>query len=147
MASPRGRGQTAPVSRSSGLVTVTDGLFITCTYTIVVFKLACPSSVCTCRTSYPLSSRCVAMLWRNAWQVTRLATPAARGAAPHLVTAPEHEAVLRELMEREPLFHGQVFGATRNDFEKMTAAEFWELGASGRRFSRQFVLDALERRY
>ncbi len=66
---------------------------------------------------------------------------------PHLVTAPEHEAVLRELMEREPLFHRPQFGATRKDFEKMTAAEFWEVGASGRRFSRQFVLDTLERRY
>ena len=29
----------------------------------------------------------------------------------------------------------------------MTAPEFWEVGASGRRFSRKFVLDTLEDRY
>ncbi len=66
---------------------------------------------------------------------------------PHLVNAPEHAAVLRELMEREPLFHRPQFGTTRKDFEKMTAPEFWEVGASGRRYSRQFVLDTLEKRY
>jgi hypothetical protein len=29
----------------------------------------------------------------------------------------------------------------------MTAEDFWEVGASGRRYSRQFVLDELERRH
>jgi hypothetical protein len=66
---------------------------------------------------------------------------------PNLVTAPEHMAALRELMRREPLFHRPEFGTTRKDFEKMTASTFWEVGASGRRFSRQFVLDVLEKRY
>ena len=36
---------------------------------------------------------------------------------PHLVTAPEHKAVLHELMQREPLFHRPEFGTKRNDFE------------------------------
>ena len=66
---------------------------------------------------------------------------------PQLVTAPEHTAVLRELMQREPLFHRAEFGMTLKDFEKMTASTFWEVGASGRRYSRQFVLDTLEKRY
>jgi hypothetical protein len=66
---------------------------------------------------------------------------------PNLVTAPEHMAVLHELMQREPLFHRPEFGTTRKDFERMTAPTFWEVGASGRRFSRQFVLDVLEKRY
>jgi hypothetical protein len=66
---------------------------------------------------------------------------------PHLVTAPEHEAVLQELMRREPLFHRSEFGTTRKDFEKMTASSFWEVSASGRRFCRQFVLDTLAERY
>ena len=66
---------------------------------------------------------------------------------PHLVTAPEHAAVLHELMQREPLFHRPEFGTTRKDFEKMTTAAFWEVSASGRRFSREFVLDTLEKRY
>jgi hypothetical protein len=66
---------------------------------------------------------------------------------PQLVTAPEHMAVMRELMQREPLFHRPEFGTTRKDFEKMIAPAFWEVGASGRRYSRQFVLDVLEERY
>jgi hypothetical protein len=47
---------------------------------------------------------------------------------PGLVTAPEHEAVLRELTAREPLFHRAESGITRNDFERMTAPEYWEVG-------------------
>jgi hypothetical protein len=66
---------------------------------------------------------------------------------PRLVTAPEHLAVLRELMRREPLFHRPEFGTTRKDFERMTTPDFWEVGASGRRYSREFVLDVLEKRY
>jgi len=66
---------------------------------------------------------------------------------PKLVTESEVLPVLRELMEREPLFHRPEFGTIRKDFEKMTAPEFWEVGASGRRYSRQFVLETLEKRY
>src|SRR5882762_1433720 len=66
---------------------------------------------------------------------------------PHLVTESEHLHVRRELMQCEPLFHRPEFGTTRKDFEKMTAPTFWEVGASGRRFSRKFVLDALEKRF
>jgi exodeoxyribonuclease V alpha subunit len=33
------------------------------------------------------------------------------------------------------------------DFERMTEATFWEVGASGRRYSRQYVLDEMEKRY
>lgn len=66
---------------------------------------------------------------------------------PLLVTSPEHMVVRDELMQREPLFHRPEFGTTRAEFEKMTAPTFWEVGASGRRFSRQFVLDTLEERY
>jgi hypothetical protein len=46
---------------------------------------------------------------------------------PHLVTAPEHESVLQELMRREPLFHRPEFGTTRKDFERMTAPGYWEV--------------------
>ena len=66
---------------------------------------------------------------------------------PQLQTAPEHVAIRDELMQREPLFHRAAFGTKRKDFEKMTAPEFWEVGASGRRFSREFVLSILEKRY
>jgi hypothetical protein len=35
---------------------------------------------------------------------------------------------------------------SRAELEKMTVEDFWEIGASGRRYSRQFVLDVLEQR-
>jgi len=66
---------------------------------------------------------------------------------PSLTTAPELQDVLAELSSREPIFHHSEFGTTRADFEKMTAEDFWETGASGRRYSRQFVLDELEERF
>jgi len=66
---------------------------------------------------------------------------------PQLVTAPEHLAVRDELMKREPIFHRVDSRTTREGFEKMMAPEFSEVGASGRRYSRQFVLSSLEERY
>lgn len=66
---------------------------------------------------------------------------------PHLSTAPEHAEVMRELRAREPIFHRPEYGTTRHDFEKMTASDFWEVTASGRRISREFVLNTLEGRY
>ncbi len=66
---------------------------------------------------------------------------------PNLVTDPKHLDVLRELMQREPIFHRPEFGTTRRDFERMTETTFWEVGASGRRYSRDYVLDMLEKRY
>jgi hypothetical protein len=50
-------------------------------------------------------------------------------------------------MRREPIFHRPEFGTTRRDFENMTDPDFWEVGASGRRYSREYVLDTLEKRY
>jgi hypothetical protein len=56
-------------------------------------------------------------------------------------------SVLAELESREPIFHRPVFGTTRADFERMTVEDFWEVGASGRRYSRELVLDELEKRF
>ena len=66
---------------------------------------------------------------------------------PSLVTDPALQGVLDELSNREPIFHRPELGTSRADFENMTAADFWEVGASGRRYSRDFVLAELERRY
>jgi hypothetical protein len=65
---------------------------------------------------------------------------------PKLVTAAHLVPVLEELKRREPLFHRPELGATRRDFENMMDASFWEVGASGRRYSREFVLDTLQGR-
>jgi hypothetical protein len=66
---------------------------------------------------------------------------------PILTTAPELLAVLGELSAREPIFHRPEFGTSRADFERMTVEDYWETGASGRRYSRQAVLNGLEERF
>jgi hypothetical protein len=66
---------------------------------------------------------------------------------PIFTTAPELQEILAELSCREPIFHRPEFGTTRADFELMTAEDYWETGASGRRYSRQSVLDGLEQRF
>ncbi|MHB1245422.1 MAG: hypothetical protein ACYCZH_03215 [Sulfuriferula sp.] len=48
---------------------------------------------------------------------------------PALITDPKLLDVLKELIQREPIFHRPEFGTTRLDFEKMTEAAFWEVGA------------------
>lgn len=65
---------------------------------------------------------------------------------PIPVTAPEVLEVLEELKRREPIFHRPEFGTTRRDFEHMTDDSYWEVGASGRRYSREFVLKSLDSR-
>jgi hypothetical protein len=66
---------------------------------------------------------------------------------PNPTTPPELQEVLAELSSREPIFHRPEFGTTRADFERMTAEDYWETGASGRRYSRQSVLDILPERF
>ena len=66
---------------------------------------------------------------------------------PTLTTDPALAGVLDELASREPIFHRPEWGTTRADFESMTLPDFWEVGASGRRYSRAYVLDVLEKRY
>jgi hypothetical protein len=65
---------------------------------------------------------------------------------PSLITAPSLLVVLEELKRLEPIFHTPAFGVTRSDVERMMDDSFWEVGASGRRYSRAFVLEALEAR-
>ena len=65
---------------------------------------------------------------------------------PIRTTDPELAEVLGELMDREPIFHRPEQGVSRSDFETMTAPEFWEVGASGHRYSQEYVLDELEKR-
>lgn len=66
---------------------------------------------------------------------------------PWLTTEPKLREILHELRSREPIFHRPEFGTARADFEGMTEDTFWEVGASGRRYSRDHVLDVLEDRH
>jgi hypothetical protein len=52
--------------------------------------------------------------------------------------------VLEELKGREPIFHTPAFGASRADFDNAAAPDYWEASASGRRYSRGFILSELE---
>lgn len=54
---------------------------------------------------------------------------------------------LEALRAREPIFHRPELGTSRAHFERMTDEAFWEVGASGRVYDREFVLSGLERRY
>jgi hypothetical protein len=57
---------------------------------------------------------------------------------------PDLAQTLKELSAREPIFHTAKFGCTRAEFEQSTAPDYWEVSASGRRYSRAFILDWLD---
>jgi hypothetical protein len=66
---------------------------------------------------------------------------------PTPITESRLSLVLEQLVAREPIFHRPELGTSRQDFERMIEAEFWEVGASGQRYGREYVLNELERRY
>jgi len=66
---------------------------------------------------------------------------------PERITPSELRAIEAELIAREPIFHRPEFGTKRADFERMTDPGFWEVGASGRRYARAFVIDTLVARH
>ena len=65
---------------------------------------------------------------------------------PNLAVADELVPVLQELMHLEPLLHAATNDAMPERFEELIAPEFWEVGASGRRYSREYVLGILRSR-
>ena len=56
---------------------------------------------------------------------------------------PEREEILAELRPLEPIFHTKVFGLTAAERERRVAPEYWEVGASGRRYTRGFIMKLL----
>jgi hypothetical protein len=52
--------------------------------------------------------------------------------------------ILDELRSLEPIFHRSAFGINVDDFARMMAPDYWEVGASGRRYSRDSILRYLE---
>lgn len=58
---------------------------------------------------------------------------------------PELLSLLEDLRRREPIFHTLEFGTTTAEFERSMAPDYWEVGASGRRYSREFILRELSR--
>jgi hypothetical protein len=55
---------------------------------------------------------------------------------------PDLLPILEELRVREPIFHTLAFASTPAEFASATAPDYWEVGASGRRYSREFILQS-----
>lgn len=66
---------------------------------------------------------------------------------PSFATEPHLAEIAEELRSREPLFHREGAGVSHEDRVRGTAPDFWEVGASGRRYGRAYCLEALEKRY
>jgi hypothetical protein len=66
---------------------------------------------------------------------------------PTRVTEPRLLEVQAELVALEPIFHHPELGTTREIYESMTEPHFWEVGASGRRYSRESIVQTLLERY
>jgi hypothetical protein len=65
---------------------------------------------------------------------------------PSFHTAAELREVLAELQAREPIFHKPEIWSKRADYERLMHSTYWEVGASGKRYSREFILRHLETR-
>ncbi|GAB2516953.1 hypothetical protein CATRI_00140 [Corynebacterium atrinae] len=59
----------------------------------------------------------------------------------------DHAEVTEQLRALEPIFHRAEVGSGREVFESMTAAGYWEVGASGRVYAREYVIETLVERY
>lgn len=55
--------------------------------------------------------------------------------------------VKKYIFAREPIFHHREFTNSREDVENETTEDYFEISASGCDYSREFVLDYLEKRY
>ncbi len=65
---------------------------------------------------------------------------------PTLTVSEALKGILEELKELEPIFHAAHFDASPEKFAQLVAPEFWEVGASGNRYSRDFALKVLTER-
>ena len=66
---------------------------------------------------------------------------------PDFATPEALQLTLAELLAREPIFHRRDLVHDRESFERETATDFWEVGASGRRYSREFIWETLAERF
>jgi len=65
---------------------------------------------------------------------------------PELIAPPELLPILQKLKPLEPLIYAANAGKDSAYFDRLLAPEFWEIGASGRRYDREYVLSELEKR-
>ncbi len=65
---------------------------------------------------------------------------------PALVNDPGISSILEELVRLEFDFHQPKSGTPLASLERISASDFWEVGASGRRYSRDFALEEPDNR-
>lgn len=62
-----------------------------------------------------------------------------------------HSEILTQLIDLEPIFHRWEHLGSRlpalADFERIVTSDFFEIGASGALYTRDYVLEVLQRRY
>ncbi len=56
------------------------------------------------------------------------------------------EIACEELKHLEPVFHTTATGPEKHKYERVIAPDFWEVGASGKRYDRELVLRTLAER-
>ena len=66
--------------------------------------------------------------------------------SPELDMPEDLQPLLAELRVMEDRFHAASHVATPEDFGRIVAPDFWEIGASGKRYSRAFCLEVLSQR-
>jgi hypothetical protein len=54
--------------------------------------------------------------------------------------------IMQLLSDREPIFHRPEYAATLEEFDRMMVHDYWEIGASGKRYDRAFILEVLAER-
>ncbi len=69
------------------------------------------------------------------------ATPTSR------TTQPDCQSIMQVLKQHELIFHRRKYGTSRAALENMTASSFWEVGASGKIYDREEVINTLLKRY
>jgi hypothetical protein len=65
---------------------------------------------------------------------------------PEPMPALDLSAILDVLQQLEPIFHAAYPDANETDFERLVAPDFWEIGASGKIYTRDFALSILKNR-
>ncbi|MFT4125163.1 MAG: DUF4440 domain-containing protein, partial [Gordonia sp. (in: high G+C Gram-positive bacteria)] len=60
---------------------------------------------------------------------------------------PDEKTVRTELRDREPLFHRPGQAGSWAEVCSVTAPDYWEIGASGRRYDREFIWSVLQERH
>lgn len=63
------------------------------------------------------------------------------------MTDQEIEIVKKELINLEPIFHHQELGTSKEILENMISDDYWEVGASGKVYTKKFIIDTLIERY